>query len=131
MFKYHTVANDVHGYYVSVKMNCHIKSNVKGEEKTGMLNGIKVVMEEGTEVIRNSLGSTVGSGRGYNGTAERKLHITEAVYGYSHSWNAEEEMVETAVKYRRVISESPNLGIFHIHIREGGLRDGWHGSQLI
>lgn len=71
MSKYHTVANDVRGYYVSVKMNRHIKSNVKGEEKRGMLNGIKVVMEEGTEVIRNSLGSTVGSGRGYNGKAER------------------------------------------------------------
>lgn len=71
MLKYHTVANDVHGYYVSVKMNCHIKSNVKGDEKRGMLNGIKVVMEEGTEVIRNSLGSTVCGGRGYNGMAER------------------------------------------------------------
>lgn len=38
-------------------------------------------------------------------------------------------MVETAVKCRRVISESLNLGIFHIHTGEGGPRDCWHGLE--
>lgn len=89
-----------------------------------MLNGIKVVMEEGTEVIRNSLGIIVGS-RGYNGMAERGSYTSQKPHVGTHILGTEKR------KWWKQPSNAEYLGIFHIHTREGGPRDCCHGSQLI
>lgn len=41
MSEYYTVVNNVCNYYVSIKMNCFIKSNVVDEQERRMLNGMK------------------------------------------------------------------------------------------
>lgn len=131
VFKYHAVANHVQDYYVSIKMNCHIKSVVLGEGKRRMWmesrwlwkrrlrhQGAHWDAQQMTEV-------TVKRTERGNHPSQKQL------YGHPHPWNGEVEMMDTSVKYRRIISEPSNSWVFHNTQEKVARETSWLGSQLI
>lgn len=101
MSKYHTVVDNVCNCYVSMKMNCYIKSDVVDEQGERMLDGIKTGLWKKRLRLSGAPWEAQRGDRSFRDGRGRKLHITEAAYGHPDLWNGEEEVMAKEQQIQR------------------------------
>lgn len=132
VFKYHAVANHVQSYYVSIKMNCHIKSVVLGEGKRRMWMESRWLWKRRLRSSGSSLRCTADDRVYSEEDRERKPSITEAAVWTSTSleWRSGND------GYIRQIPKNNfwtfQLGSLSQHTGEGGPRNwlAWIPAHL-